>query len=127
MSKQEFITILIHMANKFASEKDSSTLKLSDQHELQLKEANNNLAIIHCSEKTLIQIELLFFDMLTMLRGYKDSPKADFILSELKLIHENEYKLVQNKHLTVKNRVAAIRKFKNSFRQTVRKAIKYKG
>jgi hypothetical protein len=60
------------------------------------------------------------------LRGYHDSPKAEYILSELKEIHDHEYKLVQNKHMTVKNRVAAIRKFKNSFRQVVRKAIKYK-
>ena len=107
-------------------EKESYIMKLSDQHEEILKETNVSLASIHCSENTLIQIELLFFDMLTMLRGYEDSAKADFILSELKMIHENEYKLVQNKHLTVKNRVAAIRKFKNSFRQTVRKAIKYR-
>lgn len=102
-------------------------MKLSVQDEEKLKEANNKLASIHCSENSLIQIELIFFDMMTMLRSYHDSPKSEFILSELRVIHENEYKVVQNKHLTVKNRVAAIRKFKNSFRQTVRKGIKYKG
>ncbi len=112
--------------DKFASGEEKVAMKLSEEHEEKMKEANNRLAAIHCSENSLVQIELIFFDMLTLLRGYQDSPKADFILSELKLIHDNEYKLVQNKHLTVKNRVAAIRKFKNSFRQTVRKAIRYK-
>jgi len=100
--------------------------KMSIEDEEKLLDVHTRLAVIPCTETSLIQIEVLFFDMLTILRQYQQSVKTETLLAELKNIHDNEYKLVQNKHLTVKNRVAAIRKFKNSFRQAIRKAIRYK-
>jgi len=100
--------------------------KLSVEDEKKLLDVHSKLALINCTENSLIQIEVLFFDMLTVLRQYNHSVKAEILLNELRNIHDNEYKLVQNKQLTVKNRVAAIRKFKNSFRQSIRKAIRYK-
>lgn len=100
--------------------------RMSAEDEKKLLDVHAKLALIPSNENSLIQIEVLFFDMLTILRQYHHSVKAETLLNELRSIHENEYKLVQNKQLTVKNRVAAIRKFKNSFRQSVRKAIRFK-
>lgn len=88
-----------------------------------LKAINERLRVVKCTEGTLIQIELLFFDALGILRECNPDAEMKEKLEAFKLIQENQYKQVQNKGLTIKNRTVVIKKFKNAIAISLRDII----
>lgn len=107
---------------KDMSLKQATTL-LTDGDLQKLKEMNIKLTSIPSSESTRIQIELLFFDVLSILRNYQSIHEIQLLSVELRLLYEKQYKEANNKSRTLKNRVGAIRRFKNSVRIILRKII----
>ncbi len=65
-----------------------------------------------------------YFLIFSISSGYSEHAKGYNILSELQIIKETEYKAIQDKQRTNKNQIVAIRRFKNSFSQTLYKGIK---
>ena len=89
-----------------------------------LKQIYAKLLSTQCTESSLVEIELLFFDVLSLLRNAADLPEVDDHVSKMMLIQEKEYKFLQNKQLTIKNKVLAIKRFENAFRHVLRIAVK---
>ncbi|HEY0060326.1 MAG TPA: hypothetical protein VGB56_14410 [Flavisolibacter sp.] len=85
----------------------------------QLQELNRKLAVIQCSEATLIQIELVFFDLLNILRANSQHEVINDLLGQLKSVHEHKYKDAQAKHLTPRNLLLNIKRFKNAVRSVL--------
>jgi hypothetical protein len=89
-----------------------------------LQEINNSLSKLLSKEDHLSKIEVLFFDTLNIFRDNQHHPGMSSLLKELHKVQENEYKEVQDTHVSVNKRVVAIKRFKNSFRHVIRKAVK---
>jgi hypothetical protein len=87
-----------------------------------LHEINLLLSKLISREDHLSKIEILFFDALNFFRNNQHHPGMSSLLVELQKVQENEYKQVQDTHVSVNKRVVAIKKFKNSFKQVMRKA-----
>jgi hypothetical protein len=98
-----------------------STQLLPDQQQ-KLEQVYKRLVSIRCTESAFTEIELLFLDVLSVFRNSSSAPFDVF--ERLQSIQNKEYKFAQNTQLTIKNRVLAIKRFKNSFRLAVRLAIK---
>lgn len=106
------------------AKQDNIETKLLTDHIAMFRQAINKLTSIPCKECSIIQIELLFFDILNIVRNYKGNAKANILLSQLQQIKKNKYQILQDKQVTKKNTLIAIRRFKNAFSQTLYKAIK---
>ncbi len=87
-----------------------------------LQEFNHLLSQLISREDHLSKMEVLFFDTLNFFRD-NQHPGMSSLLKDLQKVQENEYKQVQDTHVSVNKRVVAIKRFKNSFRQVIRKAI----
>jgi hypothetical protein len=97
---------------------------LSINHLDKLHEINNILSKLISREDHLSKMEVLFFDALNIFRDNLHHPAMSSLLLELQKVQENEFKQVQDTHVSVNKRVVAIKRFKNSFRQVIRKAIR---
>jgi hypothetical protein len=83
-----------------------------------LTEASKKLSIIHSDEKSFMELEGLFYDLLNMARAYSmDEENAS--LTRLKHIYENEYKRTQQLFKKAHQREAVIKKFKTALKKEV--------
>lgn len=108
--------------NKSASSNKIATPFL-EQYEEKLKQIYKRLTVINCTENSLIQIELLYYEVTSLLTGDTGIVETSILLEQIRSLHVNEYALVLNKQVTIRNRVIAIKRFKNSFRQVIYQAI----
>jgi hypothetical protein len=100
-----------------------STANLPLQEREKLVSMNKTLVGIRCREEVLLQMELLFYDMLAFFRNNQDDPEMFLLLCELQAVQDREYRVVQNTHVSINKRVVAIKRFKTSLRQILRNAI----
>ena len=83
-----------------------------------LKEISTKLKSFNCGQSSLISIELLFFDALSILRSIDNEEKQNTIKSLL-AIKENEYKRTQEYYRSVKTLEKTIRQFRFSFKKAL--------
>ncbi len=112
----------INKTSNEAREGNIETQFLTD-HIAIFRQTINKLASIPCKESSIIQIALLFFDIMSILKRYGVNAKGYNTLSELQIIKETKYTAIHDKQCTDKNRIVAIRRFKKSFSQTLYKGI----
>ncbi len=78
-------------------------------------------------ESHFLEIENIFFEVIGIARIYGNDVKDNKFLADLKKLETNDYKLVQNRALTRKNKEAMIRRLKNSLKQILQKRLKQPG
>jgi len=100
-----------------------STELLLDTME-KLKQINIKLSAIVPSESTKIQIEILYFDILDVLRSNGPNSEFESTVEKIKELHETMQIGVNGKRRTSRNTVSAIKTFKNSLRIHLRKLIR---
>ena len=88
---------------------------------------NNRLSGITVNESSLIQIESLFYDVMSILRSKEEDPEFARLIYEMNLIKDNEYKLTQHNGLKSKRNIAAIKSYKSALKLVLNKAIKLSG
>ncbi len=96
----------------------------SQEHTNRIKEILARLTNTKSSESHFSEIENLFFEVISIVRMYGNNIDENKFLAQLKTLESNEYKLVQNRTLTKKNRESMIRKLKNSIKQILQKQLK---
>ena len=84
-----------------------------------LTEASKKLSIIHSDEKSFMELEGLFYDLLNMARAYSIDVNENASLTRLKHIYENEYKRTQQLFKKAHQREAVIKKFKTALKKEV--------
>jgi hypothetical protein len=89
---------------------------------LRLKEISLKLKSFNCNQSSLILIENLFFDTLSILRSIKERRGED-MLHDLLVVKDNEYKRAQEHYRSVKGAEKAIRQFKIGFKRALDKVL----
>ena len=87
-----------------------------------IKEISLKLKSFSCNQSSLISIELLFFDALTILRNIDESNGQNMIRTLL-LVKENEYKRTQEYNRSIKAAEKAIRQFRFGFKRALDKIL----
>ncbi len=96
----------------------------SPAHIQRVKDIFIKLSNAKSDESHFSEIENLFFEVISIVRMYGNDFDDNKFLADLKKLESNEYKLVQDRTLTKKNRETMIRRLKNSFRQILQKWLK---
>ncbi len=89
----------------------------SHPHKERVKEIFTKLNNTKSDESHFSEIENLFFELISIGRTYGNDLEDNKFLADLKRLETNEYKVVQDKTLTKKNRETMIRRLKNSIKQ----------
>ena len=89
---------------------------------LRLKEISLKLKSFNCNQSSLILIENLFFDTLSILRSIGND-RRQYMLDELLLVKENEYKRTREHYRSVKGVEKAIRQFRIGFKRALDKTL----
>jgi len=87
-----------------------------------LKEISIKLKSFSCDESSLVPIELLFFDVLSILRSM-DETKGENMVSALIAVKENEYKRAQERYRSIKATEKTIRQFRFGFKKALDKIL----
>lgn len=93
-------------------------------HIQRVKEIFIALTNTKSDESHFSEIENLFFEAISIVRIYGNDLVDNKFLGDLKKLESSEYKLVQDRTLTKKNRETMIRRLKNSIRQILQKWLK---
>jgi hypothetical protein len=96
----------------------------SQAHIERVKEILTSLTNTKSDESHFSGIENLFFEVISIVRIYGNDVDENKFLAQLKKLETNEYKVVQDRTLTKKNRETMIRKLKNSIKQILQKWLK---
>lgn len=88
-----------------------------------LKEINSKIAAVVPNESTKIQIEILYFDLLEVLRSNGFSAESESTVAKFKLLYETMQLGINVKRRTTRNAVSAIKTFRNSLRILLRDLI----
>ena len=99
-------------------------LKITPLQREKLISIYSKLLSIQCTESAITGIEVLFFEVLAICTNSKEVVEFADLLTKLRLIQEQEYQQVQNQNLTQKNRILAIKRFKNGFRLAIHSSLK---
>ncbi len=99
----------------------SSCFSLDDHN--RILQVYDQLRQLSSTETSLIQIEVLFYEMFTLFRRYPGVSEAELALFNLSRLKENEYAKLQNGKKAPSYRTATIRNFKNSLRTVLRNAL----
>lgn len=84
-----------------------------------LKEISTKLKSFNCDQSSLISIETLFLEVLSILRDNK----GESDLNELLSIKQNEYKRAQEYYRSIKTKEKAIRQFRYYFKKALDKVL----
>ena len=103
---------------------NNQKVQITSDRKANLKGIYTKLLAIHCNQNSVTEIELLFFEVLSICRNSIDEPDFFDLLAKLRLVQYKEYLNMQNKNLTVKNKVLAIKRFRNSFRLAIFSTLK---
>ena len=85
-----------------------------------LEAVYKKLGTLPNNEGSFIQIESLFYDLLAIAHSYEGTAFS----AELKEVQSGLYRKAQDKTLTVKMKITAIRRFKHALRQSLNTALK---
>ncbi len=96
----------------------------SQAHIERVKEILTSLTNTKSDESHFSEIENLFFEVISIVRIYGNDVDENKFLAQLKKLETNEYKVVQDRTLTKKNRETMIRKLKNSIKLILQKWLK---
>lgn len=99
----------------------------TNEHKERVKEIFTKLTDTKSDESHFSQIENLFFEMIAIVRMYGQDVNDNTFLADLKKLEINEYKFIQDKTLTKKNRETKIRGLKNSIKQVLQKWLNQPG
>src|SRR5687767_14801897 len=82
----------------------------------QLLEIRKKLSVFGSKESSFINVELLFYESLTLARNNSDDPLSNELLSELKHLESTLYKNTRELYLKTNQKEVAIRKFMVQFK-----------
>jgi hypothetical protein len=103
---------------------DKTLLDLLPADEAQrLKDILASLASVRTSDPSLMQVELQFFEVLSILRGHSDCKESARLLATLRLVQHDQYAKTQDKGVKIKSSIATIRKFKLAFKLALFNAL----
>ncbi len=106
---------------KEMSVKETSELALKEVEKL--RQIHKKLILITPSESTKIQIEILYFDLLNLLRSCDCPTQFESTIEKLKQFHQTMYSGINHKKRTSRNSVTAIKAFRNSMRIILRELV----
>ena len=86
---------------------------------LRLKEISAKLKTYNCDQSSLVSIETLFFEALSILRTQDDKKEINIFLEGLLRIKENEYRQAQAYYKSLKAKEKAIRLFRFYFKKVL--------
>lgn len=98
--------------------------QLTEDHKKSIDLALSRIRTISSEESSFTQLELLFYNVLSIARAYGNNIDENTMLAGLKLIEYNEYKHAQEKFKTSSQRAAAIQKFKMAIKKELFSWIK---
>jgi hypothetical protein len=90
---------------------------------VRLKAISLKLKSFNGNQSSLILIENLFFDTLSILRSIKEQSGEEDMLHSLLAVKDNEYKRAQEHYRSVKGAEKAIRQFKIGFKRALDKVL----
>jgi hypothetical protein len=82
----------------------------------QLLEIRKKLSVFGSKESTFINVELLFYESLTIARLNADDPLSNELLGELKILESTLYKNTRELYLKTNQKEVAIRRFMVQFK-----------
>ena len=100
------------------------SIELSPDDKEKLRQINIKLTGIVPSESTKIQIEILYFDLLDVLKNNGFAPEYQNTVEKIKELRETMQQGMNGKRRTSRNTVSAIKTFKNSLRIHLRELIR---
>jgi hypothetical protein len=86
---------------------------------VRLKEISAKLKTFSCDQSSLVLIETLFFETLSILRTQENKDKINNFLEDLLRIKDNEYKQAQAYYKSLKAKEKAIRLFRFYFKKVL--------
>jgi hypothetical protein len=108
---------LIHL-NPDSRSLDQKQLVMATKTEIgkQLVEIRKKLSVFGSKEASFINVELLFYESLTLARNNSDDPLAAELLSDLKYLETTLYKNARELYLKTNQKEVAIRRFMVQFK-----------
>ena len=88
-----------------------------------LKEISTKLKSFDCKQSSLVLIEALFFEALSISRNYPQELSKSTLFSDLIRLKENEYKRTQEYCKTIGTKETSIRHFRFYLKKVLDKAI----
>lgn len=98
------------------------TTAISPEHKRRFTEIKSGLAQLGCRESAFVQIELLFYEALTISRSYGNDTQQNGLLAALKQLQSDEYAATAERFAKAAQREKAIRRFVNEFKIVLTKA-----
>ncbi|MGZ5189436.1 MAG: hypothetical protein ACXWCZ_00370 [Flavisolibacter sp.] len=90
----------------------------------QLLEIRKKLSVFGSKESSFINVELLFYESLTLARTHADDPLSNELLSDLKHLESTLYKNTRELYLKTNQKEVAIRRFMVQFKIILATAAK---
>ena len=99
------------------------TTGISAGHKKRFAEMKLQLSQLGSRESAFIQIELIFFEVLTISRSYGSEPEENGLLAALKNLQADEYAATAERFAKATQREKAIRRFINGLRNILMKGM----
>lgn len=88
-----------------------------------LKEISTQLQGLDCKQSSLILIETLFFEALSISRNYSQELGKSTLFDDLLLMKENEYKRAQDYYKSIRTKETNIRHFRFYLKKVLDRSI----
>lgn len=95
------------------------TLSISIDHRKRFEEIKRRLSLLGNSENNFLQVELLFFEALTISKEYGDDIQTNPLLAALRQLQQIEYEKTKMPTQKINQRVTVIRRFVSAFKKTL--------
>lgn len=99
-------------------------ITLSEEHKRSIDEAIRKIRFMSSEESSFIQLELLYYNVLSIARAYGNNINENPMLAGLKHIEGKEYKNAQERFKTCSQKVIAIQKFRMAIKRELSSWIK---
>ncbi|MCU7552665.1 hypothetical protein OCK74_26330 [Chitinophagaceae bacterium LB-8] len=98
--------------------------KISENDKRSIDYAIRRIRAISSDEGSFIQLELLYYEVLSIARTYGNEINENTMLAGLKQIESNEYKHAQERFKTSSQKIGAIQKFRVAIKKELSLWIK---
>ncbi|HWJ26509.1 MAG TPA: hypothetical protein VNS32_08195 [Flavisolibacter sp.] len=95
------------------------TITLSNPDQRRFEEIKKTLSLLGAKESTFLQVELLFYEALSISREYGHDLSSNHFLAKLKQVQNNEYEKTKERTKKSTQREQNIRRFITQFKKAL--------
>lgn len=95
------------------------TTSISPIHRERFTQIRRSLSVLGNSEKNFLQVQLLFYEVLTIAKDYGSSADSNDLLAQLRQLEQNEYRIATTPTVKQNQRQNNIRHFISGLKKII--------